>query len=265
MRMLLLSLSSGLFLAAFVRADEWTPPENADPSAIMQEAAADSDAGHYEVALAKQVWYHENATKLQPAQSGVRLSFALSNWLELGEKYPPALEKLIEIRDRTEETIRDENRIRVRVEDFQDFTAINKILRQEERTVEVFKWLSEASEEDARKMYGISKAALIKHQEYDLCGKYVDAEADVERIGESYALGLTMKNRFGKAHHDFVEKKFVNDSATLVAILVKTDRVDEAKEAAKKLKGVVTDAKLSKKLKRELDAALDGTVPAPWP
>ena len=139
------------------------------------------------------------------------------------------------------------------------------LLRQEERTVEVFKWLSKASEEDARKMYGISKAALIKHHEYELCGKYVDAEADVERIGESYALGLTMKNRFGKAHHDFVEKKFVNDSATLVAILVKTGRAGEAKEAAKKLKGVVTDAKLSKKLKRELDAALDGTVPAPWP
>ena len=66
-----------------VRGDEWTPPENPNPFAIMQEAVADTDAGQYEVALAKQVWYHENATKLQPAQSGIRLSFALSNRLGL--------------------------------------------------------------------------------------------------------------------------------------------------------------------------------------
>lgn len=96
-------------------------------------------------------------------------------------------------------------------------------------------------------------------------GKYIDPGADVERIGESYVQGLTMTKRFGKAHQDFVEKKVINDAATLVAILIKTDRVDEAKEAAKKLNRYVTDAKLSKKLKRELDAALEGTVPAPWP
>ncbi len=263
MRAMLVSLS--LLSAVIVQADEWTPPENPDPSAIMHEAAADADAGRYEIALAKQIWYHENALKLQPGHTGVRLSFALSNWLELGEKYPPALEKLIAIRDEVEKKIRDENRIRVRFEDFQEFTSLNNTLRQDERTVEVFKWLNEASEEDAKTVYGISEPALIKHKEYELCGKYIDPEADVERIGESYAQGLTMTKRFGKAHQDFVDKKVVNEAATLVAILVKTDRVDEAKEAAKKLKGFVTDAKLSKKLKRELDAALDGTVPAPWP
>ena len=263
MRTLLVSLC--LLSAAIARGDEWTPPENPDPSAIMHEAAADADAGKYEIALAKQVWYHENALKLQPAQSGVRLSFAMTNWLRLGEQYPPALEKLIEIRDETDKKIRDENRIRVRFEDFQDFTAINRTLRQEDRTVEVFKWLSEESEEDAKKMYGISEPALIKHKEYKLCGKYIDPEPDVERIGESYAHGLTMTKRFGKDYQNFVDKTIVNQAAILVAILVKNDRVPEAKEAATQLKGFVTDAKLSKKLKSELDAALDGKVPAPWP
>ena len=52
MRTLLLSLSR--LSAAFVHADEWTPPENPDPSAIIQEAAADCRAGKYEIALAKQ-------------------------------------------------------------------------------------------------------------------------------------------------------------------------------------------------------------------
>lgn len=47
MRTSLLSLSIGLLSAAFVHADEWTPPENPDPSAIMQEAAADCDVGKW--------------------------------------------------------------------------------------------------------------------------------------------------------------------------------------------------------------------------
>ena len=61
----------------------------------------------------------------------------------MGEVYPPALEKLVEIRDKTVEKIRDEKQIRVRFEDFHDFTALNDTLRQEVRTVEAFKWVSE--------------------------------------------------------------------------------------------------------------------------
>ncbi len=263
MRHLLLVLS--LLSPAIIQAEEWTPPENPDASVILQEAATDAVAGKYEVALAKQTWYHENAVRLNPGQSGVRLSFALSQWLELGESYPPALEKLIQIRDETEKKIRDENRIRVRFEDFHDFTALNKTLRQEERTVELFKWLSETDTEDAKRMYGISEPALIKQKEYELCGKYIDPEKDVARIGESYSFGLTMVKRFGQPHQDFIEKKVVNDAAMLVAILVKNDRVPEAKKAADELKGFVTDARLSRKLTQELDAAMEGTVPTPWP
>ena len=254
-----------LLLPAIGQADGWTPPENPDPSVILQEAKADATAGNYQVALAKQIWYHENAVRLSSDQSAVRLSFALSHWLELCENYPPALEKLIEIRDETEKKIRDENRIRVRFEDFQDFTALNKTLRQEGRTVDVFRWLSEKNVEDARRMYGISEPALIRQKEYELCGKYIDPEADVERIGENYTSGLTMSKRFGKVHQDFVEKKVVNEAAMLVAILVKNDRIPEASEAANELKSLVTDAKLLKKLERELDASMSGIVPAPWP
>ena len=222
-------------------------------------------SGNYAEALAKHLWYHENAVKISPGQSGVRLSFALISWLELGEDYPPALEKMIEIRDETEKKIRDKSRIRVRFEDFHDFTALNKTLKQEERTVEVFKWLSEADAEDARRMYGISEAALIKSEEYELCGKYIDPDKDVARIGENYRHGLQMTNRFGRSYQDYVDRKFVNDAAMLIAILVKNDRLPEAKEAEEKLKGFVTDAKLSNKLESALDAAMNGTVPTPWP
>ena len=57
----------------------------------------------------------------------------------------------------------------------------------------------------------------------------------------------------------------LNSATTLVAILVQTDRKAEAEEAAEKVKTIVTDAELQEKLNSQLESALKGTVPNPWP
>ncbi len=263
MRTILFALT--VLLPATGLADDWTPPENPDPSAILQEIGTDTRRGNYKVALAKQLWFHENAVKLQPGQSGVRLSFALSSWLALGEVYPPALTKLREVRDKTEKTIRDENRVRVRFTDFHDVVALNRTLRQETRTADLFKWLVEADAEDAKRMYVVAEAALIKQKEYELCGQHIDTEKDTSRIQRGYTSGLKMAKRFGKQYQDFVEKDLVNKAAMLVAILVRNDRLPEAKQVAEDVKTTVKDSRLLAKLDKALDSAFTGTVPTPWP
>lgn len=263
MRQLIFVMS--LCLPVVVFADDWTPPENPDLSAILQEAKKDASDGNYELALAKQIWFHENAVRLQPSMSAVRRSFALSNWLELGENFPPALKKMREVRDETEEKIRDEDRVRVRFSDFHDFVALNATLRQEERTAETFKWLHESDPEDAKRVYHIAEASLIKQKDYELCGQYIEPEKDAKQIGESYISGLESAKRFGQHHLDFVERKIVNDAAILVGLLVINDRAEEAKEIATELEGYVRDDNLSKKLKRALENSLKGIVPKPWP
>lgn len=263
MRLILFSFC--VLSLAIGKADDWQPPENPDPRSILSEAKEDAAEGDYEVALAKHKWYHDNAIKLRPSQSGVRRSFALSYWLKLGEDYPPALAKLREVRDETEARVRDESRVRVRFEDFHDLAALNRTLREEERTAETFQWLSEKDVEDARRMYGISETALIKQKEYALCGKYVDPDEDVPKIGDSYRRGLKSAERFGKSHQDYVNKKIVNDSAMLVAILIQNDRIEEAKQAADELKQLVAAPALLKKLERAINESLNGVVPTPWP
>jgi hypothetical protein len=245
-------------------ADDWTPPVNPDPQAILWEAKADAQAGRYQVALAKQLWYHENVLDLEPAQSAVRLSFALSHWLELGEVYPPALEKMKQVRDEVEKRIRDEDQ--VRFEDFHEFVAFNRTLREEYRTVATFKWLDETDAEDAKRVFSVSQPALIKQKAYDLLGKYIDLERDINRIGQSYERGLKLaEDRFGESLREFTEKQFLNASTTLVALLVQTDRKAEAEQAAETLSGFVKDAGMKKKLNRQMKPALKGTVPTPWP
>lgn len=246
-------------------AADWTPPENPDPTAIINEARADRLRGDYQVALAKHLWYHENALKLKPSLSGVRLSFALAGWLELGEDFPPALEKMRELRDGLEQEIRDQDRVRVKFAQFHEFVAFNRTLRQEERTAELFQWLAEDDPEDAKRVFNVSQPALIKQKEYELCGKFLQVDEDVKRIADKYTQGLPLIDRFGKAYADYLERDLINDSATLVALLVCNDRGDEANQAAEKLKKAVVDPKLAEKLNEALESALQGVVPTPWP
>ncbi len=255
-----------LLLPTIGLGDDWKPSQNPDPHAIMWEAKTDTQRGRYEVALAKFVWFHDNAARLQPSLSGVRLSFALSYWLELGEAYPPALVKMKQVRDETEKRIRDEDKVRVKFGDFHDFVALNKTLREEQRTVKVFRWLDETDEEDAGRVFLVAQAALIKQKSYELYGKYIDFERDLERIGEHYKRGIKLaKERFGDPHREFTEKTLLNSATTLVAILVQIDRRVEAEKAAKKVKTFVQDADMQEKLNRQMESALKGTVPSPWP
>jgi hypothetical protein len=47
--------------------------------------------GQYEEALADLIWFHVNALLEPRAWSGVRRSYALDDWIRLGELYPPAM------------------------------------------------------------------------------------------------------------------------------------------------------------------------------
>src|SRR4051812_29867743 len=46
--------------------------------------------GRFEEALSQFIWFHEHSLEEDRAYLGVRLSFALSYWMELAERYPPA-------------------------------------------------------------------------------------------------------------------------------------------------------------------------------
>src|SRR5689334_8137610 len=76
----------------------WEPPENPDARAILDEARQDRMAKRYAEALRKHVWFHQNALRRDPALSGVRVSFALSDWELLASRHPPAMVALKQAR-----------------------------------------------------------------------------------------------------------------------------------------------------------------------
>lgn len=74
----------------------------------LAQARTFAAEGNHESALKRFVWYHENALKYAEDQKTIRLTFALTAWMELAKKYPKAKEELTKIRDKTWEKAKAE-------------------------------------------------------------------------------------------------------------------------------------------------------------
>lgn len=253
----------GIFLIAgcskHSATSKWAPPANPDPSQILNDAEADARAGNYSDALAKHVWFFQNALKYNEGLYGVRLSFALSDWVELGKTYPPALEKLKGFRDEAEANVRKQAGIR---NNFHDFESINKELDEESKTVVLFVWLDSNQSNSAQEVFGLVEPALVKAKEYRLCGKYIDANMSFNRALESYrTTSKIAEERLGKKVQDFADNKFKNETTTLIALLTVDGRKAEAQQIADR----ISKEPNLPEFKNEIQKALNGEVPAPWP
>jgi len=241
-------------------ADGWKLPENPDPHEILSEAQADARAKRYEDALAKHVWFHRNALKYEPALGGVRLSFALSYWHELGKAYPPALVKLKEIRNEAAKNVTNGNHVR---ESFHDLAAINRTVGEESHTKEIFVLLDAQNADAAKEVFNLAQPALINAKKYKLCGKYIDPKRSFPRIIEHFRMNkrLAKQSRYEASSLEFADKKFTNDATTLIALLTINGRKAEAEEIAGDAKKEWNNASFH----AEIDKALQGKLPKPWP
>lgn len=239
---------------------QWTPPANPDPQTILNEAQVDMIAGRYPDALAKHIWFYNNALKIDRSFYGVRLSFALMYWKQLSQVYPPAKAKLLEVRDEAKEKAKkaDEGR-----EAFNDFVSLNSVLKEDGETVALFKEIAKDNPAWASKVFELARPALIKAGELKLCCKYIDPKADYARSKEMFATNKKMSAnaQFGSTLDSFAQQHFANEVETLVALLVVDNRKSEAENIAADAKGVWSD----KGFAAGLDDALKGKVPTPWP
>jgi hypothetical protein len=248
-----------LIVPTTLHAADWEPPENPNPGAILQEAQNDARKGDYKTSLEKHVWYHQNALKHDEGQQGVRLSFALMYWNELGEKYPPAIAQLRKIRDEAGESVR---RGKGKQEDlqqaFHDFSAINDRLKEQSKTADLFLELDKQKSKFAAEAYHFAQAALLNAKEYEVCGRYVDPDREFKRLAQVYEITAAM----GKGKKNAGLVALANDTLTsgassLVALLTVADKKEKAAEIAKSAKELRDDANYH----RSIDEALEGKFP----
>ena len=238
----------------------WTPPDKPDPQRILHEARDDRQAGRNEDALAKHLWFHANAVKLEPTMKGVRRSFALADWRMLGYRYPLAMLKLEEARDfAMKQTMEGKDAW----EQFGDVLAINDALDEDAKTRELFLWLDKNKPAIAKEVYPRAQPILVQAKDFTLCGKYLDAAATFDRLAKSYRSDLLYANTstYRSDNREFASTRFSNETSVLVALLAVNGKKAEAKKVADDaLKLMDTPA-----FEKLLATSLEGKVPDPWP
>jgi hypothetical protein len=252
-------------------AEQWTPPQNPDPEEIRRGADKNAREKRYDLASQKYVWYHENALKYQPALVGVRVSFALMGWRSLANQYPPALEDMRRAQDKAEERVKSNNDDASAFEtigkikglmSFQDAAALNRILRENNRTIELFKWLDEQDPDFAHRVFVIAQDALVDAGEYALCETYLTGRNSFSEILDNHQkqIGL-MEQLYGGAenapHIDSNYMTFTRRAAYIVAILVNRDRLSDAKIIAEKAMRELEN----ENLRNQIGDALRGVPP----
>ncbi|WP_101757584.1 hypothetical protein [Oceanicoccus sp. KOV_DT_Chl] len=251
-----------LLLISTLVYSEWLPPKEPDLQVILTEASEDKSNKQYQLSLEKYIWFHNNALKIDRSFYGVRLSFALMGWVELANVYEPAKLSLLEHADQAERSVK--NSSSCCRDEFNDFASINDVLGLSGRTVELFKWLEANDPLKAEQAFSLARAALVKSNEYLLMGKYIKPRADFEKSVAMYRntieVAKTMPQEASMLE-ETAQYSYINQTTTLVAILAINGRTDEALKVANESKQVFS----SDAFNVELEKALSGKVPQPWP
>ena len=201
-----------------------------DPDRVLQRAGNNFEKGRYEQALQDHIWFHDNALKYEPSLYGVRLSYALADWIRLSEKYPAALEKLKEIRDNKTEQIKNG---KGSFHLFHDVESINDHLNRSSKTVELYKDLIKIDFNLAKECYRVAKEPLIDHGEFEICNRFVpNPLSSLTSMKEGLTVNIRIykeKDWAGQEHLEWAIDDYLIEAEQILLILTKNDRRDEAK------------------------------------
>ena len=137
---------------------------------VLERARNARLAGKYEDALCDHLWFHEHALEEDPTLAGVRLSFALRDWIYLAEQFPLARRALQAIRDRDTQRILNGGATLPR---FHDISAINSALGEERATHDLFTQLDAQLPELAKDCAELALPALVAVEDFQLARRYL--------------------------------------------------------------------------------------------
>lgn len=114
---------------------------------------------------------------------------------------------------------------------FDDLEGLNIVLNESHKSAEAFLTVHEQDRTAAEVIYNVAERALIAAEQFEVCGLYLRPRAQFEDAVEHFEFDL----RFEKQHEqskvrppETARLRFIQNVATLIALLVKNDRLPEA-------------------------------------
>lgn len=144
------------------------------PNEVFERARAARLDERFQDALTDHLWLHEHALEASPEWNGVRLSFALRDWIYLAEQFPPAREALLAIRDRESARMLKGD---ATLERFREVAAINEALRDVVATQQLFLALDSVDSAIAEQCAELAMTALVKCEDFQLARRFMPSPA----------------------------------------------------------------------------------------
>ena len=141
-----------------------------DPKIFLNEARKSVKDGDFDLALEKYEYFFDHALDNDPASYyGVRLSYCLDEWAELGSKYPKARERLEWKRDESLRLLFSERL----AEHFHDFISICDYLKCPHRPTEEFIKIHESDVDLAEEIVRFIWDSLVRDEHWEICSFYM--------------------------------------------------------------------------------------------
>ena len=213
----------------------------------LDKARAHVQLSDYANALIYYSHFFEQTFK-NPAEYGVRLSYCLQEWRQLGDIYPEALEGLKAQKDTSLLFWKEENE----PERFQDYHSICKVLGLNKEAIEVFLQIHHKNKQLASEIVKFIWDDLVENKNWKVCLEYLNNPL------EKYQSHLsTFDNIFKKYVHDASTsnekeifghglKWFIKDITNLLLILKHNDRMEDYALIRQHITSTLASRKLSK-------------------
>ncbi len=216
-------------LALLLGAARVSAADSTELQAALTAAQQLAKDGKFTEALEKHVWYHGNSRNT--SHGGVRLSFAMADWKNLADQFPPAKEKLFQLREEAEQAVLAG---RGGFIEFTEIAAIDRTYDQEKKSYELFRKLAEASPETAKNCYYGARDLLAKQKDYTLFLKFgPPLEQQFHMLERNWKSDAQYAKANPTTNYDF-QKSSLRYVLQLIEVLVGTGQLEKAVELQKK-------------------------------
>jgi len=140
-----------------------------DPGEVLSEARDAYAKKNYSLALEKYQWFYQNAIEIQESYYGVRLSYCLDEWAQLGDEYPEAKGALTKLKTTTLSEFKKTNSRRL----FHEYSSISEYLKCKSEVLDEFLMIDSTNQEQASKLFSFVYEYCASNEMWDLCAKYL--------------------------------------------------------------------------------------------
>ncbi|WP_413662474.1 hypothetical protein ACG1BZ_14750 [Microbulbifer sp. CNSA002] len=142
---------------------------NRDPGEVLSKARKAYQDEDYPAALENYQWFYHNALDVDEAYYGVRLSYCLGEWADLGREFPEAADALLQLK---KVTLSDFSSTKSR-EAFHEYSRICEYLECKEEVYDQFLAVYGSDRELAEKLFPYVYEYCASNEKWDICREYL--------------------------------------------------------------------------------------------